>query len=84
MPECITGKDILAFTTNAILFLSECVPPEKGEGLLPAVLQYWGNPWDRLGKPMPCPWIQKLGTLPKVGSSFRYGILLHARTVISS
>ena len=34
---------------NCLSFFLDFIPP-MGDGLLPAVLQYWGNPWDRRSK----------------------------------
>ena len=40
--------------------VSEIFPP-KGDGPLPVVLQYWGNPWDRRSK------LHSLSLLTKIG-----------------
>ena len=60
--------------------VSEIFPP-KGDGPLPVVLQYWGNPWDRRSKLHSLSLLTKIGVMSGARSPIRDTTLV--RTVSS-
>ena len=61
--------------------VSEIFPP-KGDGPLPVVLQYWGNPWDKWSKLHSLSPFTKIGVMSGARSPIRDTTLV--RTVIST